>query len=324
MQFYQCMIIYYIAINLIAFALYGIDKFKAKNSRWRIPERSLIALAVIGGGIGALLGMIIWHHKTRKIKFRIWVPVALFIHILLIILVTYNNNHLVVTTYDVDASVDCRIVQVSDLHNTYMWFDKDYIPDVVAKQNPDIIVITGDIIDGRRTDVDAALYTAGKLSDIAPTYYVTGNHEYMAEDSLPELLDGLKDRGVAILNNDYDIVSCNDSEFVLIGLDDKNPVMPETTYPEEMTTVLLNHRPIINSGFDVILSGHEHGGQFNIPGIGPFVTASIKFFPDKSSVMGMNTNGDSTLIISRGVGNSIIPVRINNYPEIVVVNLHKY
>ena len=68
------MIIYFIAINIIAFVMYGIDKQRAIKDKWRIPEATLISLAALGGGAGALLGMLIWHHKTKKWKFRILVP----------------------------------------------------------------------------------------------------------------------------------------------------------------------------------------------------------------------------------------------------------
>ena len=77
------LIIYYlVAINIVAFFVYGIDKLKAKKNRWRIPEATLLSLAVIGGSIGALLGMKVWHHKTMHKKFSIGIPLILFIQIL--------------------------------------------------------------------------------------------------------------------------------------------------------------------------------------------------------------------------------------------------
>ena len=68
--------LYIIIINLIAFAVYGIDKKKAVKGQWRIPEATLIGLSIIGGGIGAMLGMSVWHHKTRKWKFKIIIPLS--------------------------------------------------------------------------------------------------------------------------------------------------------------------------------------------------------------------------------------------------------
>ncbi len=77
---------YLLAINVVAFLAYGLDKYKAKNDLWRIPEATLLTLAVIGGSIGALLGMRFFHHKTKKPKFSVGVPVILIIQIVIIIL----------------------------------------------------------------------------------------------------------------------------------------------------------------------------------------------------------------------------------------------
>lgn len=80
----QLIVIYLIAINVIAFFMYGIDKWKAKRSKWRIPEATLLGMAVIGGSIGALLGMKVWHHKTQHKKFRFGVPTIIIIQLILI------------------------------------------------------------------------------------------------------------------------------------------------------------------------------------------------------------------------------------------------
>lgn len=80
----QLIIIYLIAINVITFLVYGIDKWKAKRSKWRIPEATLLGLAVIGGSIGAWLGMKVWHHKTMHKKFMFGLPVIIIIQLLII------------------------------------------------------------------------------------------------------------------------------------------------------------------------------------------------------------------------------------------------
>ena len=77
-------ILYLIAINVITFLVYGIDKWKAKRSKWRIPEATLLGLAVIGGSIGAWLGMKVWHHKTMHKKFKFGLPVIIIIQLLII------------------------------------------------------------------------------------------------------------------------------------------------------------------------------------------------------------------------------------------------
>lgn len=76
---------YLIIINIAAWLAYGLDKWKAKAGKWRIPERTLLFLALIGGSVGALAGMFLFHHKTKKPKFYIGVPVMLVLHCLLIL-----------------------------------------------------------------------------------------------------------------------------------------------------------------------------------------------------------------------------------------------
>ena len=82
------MIIYFLVINMIAFVLYGVDKRRAIKDKWRIPEATLIGLAALGGGIGAFLGMITWHHKTKKWKYRILVPAFIIVWIAIIAIVS--------------------------------------------------------------------------------------------------------------------------------------------------------------------------------------------------------------------------------------------
>lgn len=79
-------------MSVIAFIVYGIDKLKAKKNLWRVPEKVLILLAFIGGALGALIGMYTFHHKTKKLKFTVLVPLALIIHIALLILIATQFN----------------------------------------------------------------------------------------------------------------------------------------------------------------------------------------------------------------------------------------
>ena len=79
----SCLAYYLLAINVVAFIMYGIDKYKAKKAKWRIPEATLLLLAVLGGSIGAWMGMKVWHHKTMHKKFKYGIPAILFIQIAL-------------------------------------------------------------------------------------------------------------------------------------------------------------------------------------------------------------------------------------------------
>ena len=78
-------LIYLVAINIVTFFMYGIDKWKAKNSKWRIRETALLGLAVLGGSIGAWLGMKVWHHKTQHKKFKYGVPAIIIVQLALIV-----------------------------------------------------------------------------------------------------------------------------------------------------------------------------------------------------------------------------------------------
>lgn len=71
-----------VIINIVTFIIYGIDKYKAKKGKWRIPENSLIGLAIIGGSIGAYLGMRVWHHKTMHLKFKYGIPLIIIIQLI--------------------------------------------------------------------------------------------------------------------------------------------------------------------------------------------------------------------------------------------------
>ena len=340
MQFYHFVIIYYLFVNVLAFFLYFLDKKKAEASDWRIPERTLIFFAALGGALGAYAGMHIWHHKTRKVKFQIGVPVWFCIHLVLICFVTWQNNHLVITKYQVDAGLDCRIVQVSDLHNVVLWWNQDYIADQVRELEPDLIVLTGDIIDANHMDLEAALYTAGELAKITDTYYVSGNHEYwLSQEDRLSLYQGLKERGVCVLSDEYVMMEEYQEPFMLIGLEDNhlgNGTLQEILQKsedlseiedsegmEDSISILLAHEPqyipyYANAGIDYVLTGHAHGGQWILPGIGPVYAPDQGFQPEFTA--GEVRRGSTLMIISRGLGNSVIPIRLFNYPELVVVD----
>ena len=329
MQFWHFVTIYYCFINALSIACFGLDKKKAEAGKWRVPERTLISLALIGGGIGALLGMLIFHHKTRKRKFRVFVPLWLLLHVIAVAFFTYQNNNLLITHYDMEEAGDLRIVQISDLHNVVLWWQKDYITDQVRDLSPDIIVITGDIVDSSHTDIDSAIYTAGELAKFTDTYYVTGNHEYwLDEEERSGLYSGLENCGVKILENDYEYLDLNGRRYALIGLDDKN--LSDNTLKDiiadidsDVETITLAHEPqnISNyaaAGTDYVITGHAHGGQMVLPGIGPLVAPDQGFGPEYTS--GVVEENGTKMIISRGLGNSIIPVRLFDFPEIVVID----
>lgn len=215
-----------------------------------------------------------------------------------------------------------RIAQVSDLHNTAHW---ENAIRALERAKPDIIVLTGDLIDSRNTDVDRALEFVREAAAIAPCYYVSGNHESRIRD-WPRLRQGLIDAGVQVLEDEGCTMERDGDSVTLLGLRDPDFGGDPARTLEKLTagegyTILLSHRPelfelYVRSGVDLAFAGHAHGGQVRIPFVGGLIAPHQGWFPEYDS--GLYEQGGTAMLVSRGVGNSIIPLRINNRPEIVV------
>ena len=234
-----------------------------------------------------------------------------------------------------------RIAHVSDLHNAEFGEGNTKLLRMISENSPDIIVITGDLVDSSRTDIHVAVAFAGESAKIAPTYYVTGNHEALISQQKYETLKtGLKAAGVIVLEDEAVRLERDGEEIALIGLADPDftikgdlfgevPSMVTTKLKnlvgeENLYTILLSHRPelfdtYVSSHIDLVLSGHAHGGQFRFPLIGGLVAPNQGLFPKYDA--GLYTGGGTNMVVSRGLGNSIIPLRFNNRPEIVLVEL---
>jgi len=264
--------------------------------------------------------------------------------VMLIIWIAWGNKALELNSYTIssdklpEAFNGFLIAQVSDLHNAEMGKDNEKLISILADAEPDIIVITGDMIDSRNTKVDVALYFAEQAIKIAPCYYITGNHESrVAEYS--DLKDGLLELGVIVLEDARVEIELSGETITLIGVDDPSfqtdylfgddetvmkGKLDELTSKEDGYTILLSHRPelfdtYVKSGVDLVFSGHAHGGQFRIPFIGGVVAPNQGVFPKYDA--GIYSEGDTNMVVSRGVGNSIIPFRVNNRPEVILIEL---
>ena len=263
--------------------------------------------------------------------------------LLLAIWTLWNNTALEVNEYTLisnrlpDAFDGFRIAQISDLHNAEFGANNATLLAMLREAAPDIIVITGDLVDSYHTDIDIALRFTEKAAKIAPCYYVTGNHEARISE-YPALKAGLEAAGVVILENKRIELEQNGETIALIGVDDPSfqtdylmgdsaAVMSgvlQALTNDNTYTVLLSHRPelfdtYVESGVDLVFSGHAHGGQFRLPFIGGLVAPNQGLFPEYDS--GLYTNGFTNMLVSRGIGNSIIPIRFNNPPEIIIVEL---
>ncbi len=223
-----------------------------------------------------------------------------------------------------------KIAHISDLHNAELGKSNERLLNLIESTAPDIIAITGDLIDSRNTDIDIALEFAEGAVKIAPCYYVSGNHEARVKD-YGRLKSGLTELGVTVLENQKYDLCINGETVCLIGVSDPEFVDSDTDSAlGELTdgddyTVLLSHRPELFELYtkydvDLALSGHAHGGQFRLPFVGGMAAPNQGIFPKYDA--GLYTEGSTNMIVSRGIGNSLFPFRINNRPEVILIELN--
>lgn len=272
---------------------------------------------------------------VEKRKLRPWVAT---IFILVVLIFFWWQNNVLEVSYYTYCSEDLpqafegyRIVQISDLHNATFGQGNEKLLAKVRDLNPDMVVITGDIVDSNHTNIEVALDFAEQVATYCPTYFVTGNHENWLEagDKLA-LMNGLQEAGVVCLADEAVEIWQGEECITLIGLNDESlsgSVLQRVMGAEKagQIYILLAHEPQYLENYskysvDLVLTGHAHGGQFRMPFVGGGLVAPDQgFFPKYTE--GVHVMDETTMIISRGLGNSIIPVRLFNQPEIVCVEL---
>jgi len=229
-----------------------------------------------------------------------------------------------------------KIALISDLHSTIYGKDQSILINKVKDIKPDLIMLTGDIFDDVVPMTGTKLFLSG-ISGIAPIFYVTGNHEYWSRN-MEEIREVLTSHGVIILSDTYTIIEIKDTEIIIAGIDDpekqkyeiqdynQNESM-EKAFREldeiKVYKILIAHRPerietYKKYSFDLVLSGHAHGGQVRIPYIINGLYAPHQgVFPKYAG--GVYTHGKLTHIVSRGLSvNPWLP-RIFNPPELVII-----
>ncbi|MDD4370101.1 MAG: metallophosphoesterase [Anaerostipes sp.] len=260
-----------------------------------------------------------------------YLKLVICIIVVLIAFFYYQNNSIVITGFvytstKVKSDLDgYKIVQISDLHNKKFEKDNKVLIKKIRKSKPNIIVLTGDLIDSSHTDIETALNFVKKAKEIAPTYFVTGNHECaLSQNKYNQLLKGLQRCG-AILMDGKAIKLFKNSYLVGIGDDSLKEI--RSKLPNASMKILLAHEPQLLADYakaktDIVLCGHAHGGQIRIPfcNIG-LIAPDQGLFPKYTS--GKYEKGETTMYVSRGLGNSILPLRIFNQPEIIEIVLKK-
>lgn len=280
----------------------------------------MIALIVIGSILAALAIVIAW---------GVWENHAL------------QCNEIRLVSDKLPKAFDgFTIVHISDLHNARFGRTQEKLLAKIAEAKPDLIAVTGDLIDKRRPGMANALCFAEGAVQIAPVCYVPGNHEAKSRE-FPALREALERLGIIILSDKCVFFERGTEKMAFCGIldarfrtDDKKmyaavtdkalrSVLPHAA-EENIYTVLLSHRPELFSvyraaGADLSLCGHAHGGQFRIPFLGGLIAPDQGLFPKFSK--GLYTEDGKNMVVSRGLGNSSIPIRLNNRPEIVCIRL---
>ena len=269
--------------------------------------------------------------------FKLNKKVIIFLILLSVIGFVLYQNNIIEKTY-IEYSSDrvpedfngYKIVHISDLHNKSFGKNQEKLLKKIEEISPDIIAITGDLIDRRKYNLEVALSFVKGAVDIAPVYYVSGNHEAWS-GKYEEIKDELISLNVQVLDDEKISIHRKDEFIDIIGLKDpdfhtSNDLEDQLMNLSEENNfqILLSHRPeLINlyskEKIDLIFSGHAHGGQFRLPFIGGIIAPDQGLFPEYSS--GLYVKDKSTLIVSRGLGNSIIPLRLFNQPEIIVLTI---
>lgn len=241
--------------------------------------------------------------------------------------VWFNNSCIKKTRYKriIEGAPELRIVHLSDLHGKRFGHKNIKLIKKVADESPDFIAITGDIIHlYTPKNIAVAAEAVSALKEIAPVLYIAGNHE-MRNKGYRNLRKILLEAGAAVLDDKVAEV-CGITVAGLNGASLRNDKIEKIT-PDISPKILLAHEPqffekYAAAGYDLILCGHAHGGQWRIPFTGRGLFAPGQgAFPEYTS--GVHEKGKSAMIISRGLGNSEFPLRLFNRPEIVVIDINK-
>lgn len=267
------------------------------------------------------------------------VPVVLICLLVLILWIILEQKWIQVTPYTVksadlpDAFRGLRVTELADLHGVTFGEEQEKLLKKVRETEPDLIAIDGDLFDIRTNVAELDVLLTG-LCEIAPTYYVTGNHEWTTEN-LYETLEHFRELGVIVLDNTYVVLESGGQQMAVAGVHDPNGPYDMKTPAELVAEIraelgedtyilMLAHRNgqlamWSELGVQTVLVGHGHGGLIRIPFVGGLLDVEHNLFPTYDA--GVFCEGETAMVVSRGLGNSIWIPRIFNRPDLPVITL---
>lgn len=283
-----------------------------------------------------------------SVKRKIRLLVLLILTAITVFLWYLSNYSLTTTYYEIiteKLTEPLRIVQLTDLHNSTFGENNELLISLTAAQSPDLILLTGDMLNSDEENMEIALQAVADLAGIAPVYFSYGNHEVDYENNYGiDLKDAIEQTGAHVLDFSYEDIVVNGQKIRLGGLygyctpasflktneaDPEQCAFLEQFQATDVYTILLTHMPyswIVNDGIsewniDCVFSGHDHGGQVRIPFIGGLYAPDQGFFPGRDCGLYYSKDREKMMVLSRGLGKSGRIPRFNNIPEIVVVEL---
>lgn len=285
--------------------------------------------------------------KKIIVNNRVFKLTCLFLTLIIIsgTIIIYDNFKLDKTEYTIESNTlpkafnGFKIIHISDLHNTEFGKDNEKLLKIIKEQTPDAVFVTGDTIDGFYTNIQIPINLFKEILKICDIYFIVGNHESRVNTNIySDFIDTLTEIGVIVMKDSSTYIEKGTDKIQIIGLNDASLYKTDydENYKEEITKVinelddkesfgiLLSHHPELfpeysKTNVDLVFSGHAHGGQFRLPVIGGLIAPNQGLFPEYDA--GIFNENNTTMVVSRGLGNSIVPVRINNSPEVVIVTL---
>lgn len=273
--------------------------------------------------------------KKKKRGGALWA--FLIFAVVIALLIADSSVRLELETFEVvseklPAAFDgFKIAHISDTHKKVFGDGQKDLISKLCAQKPDIIALTGDIVDDGESDEYLAELVSS-LSAVAPVYYVSGNHEW-ATGRARDYFAIIEENGGTVLRNRFVGIESAGEAIFIAGVDDPNGLYDQKT-PKELSdefleeegdafSVLLSHRndpeTYEDLAFDVILCGHAHGGIIRLPFVGGLLSTDHSLFPDFEA--GKYDLGENTMIVSRGIGNSIPVPRFLNNPHVPIIVL---